>query len=130
MAIKRYIITGSRDFGDRALVERVVTELVMQAHKADERVIIVHGACPTGADHYADETAKRLKSQGYPVDVEPHKADWLGPLKKGAGPARNTDMAKAGAYRTIAFWDGASTGTLDMIQKSVKHKIFVQIYPG
>ncbi len=129
MAIKRYIITGSRDFGNRALVERVVTEIVMQAHKADERVVIVHGACPTGADHYADETAKKLKAQGYPVDVEEHPADWE-KHGKAAGPMRNSHVTDLGAFCTMAFWDGVTPGTLDTIQKSVKKKIVVHIFPG
>lgn len=126
---KRYIITGSRDFPNQGLVERVVSDLVLQAHKNDEAVIIVHGACKTGADRFADDTAKRLQAQGYPVDIEAHPADWTG-LSKGAGPVRNAKMAALGAVRTLAFWDGDSAGTLDMIRQSVRHKILVTIYPA
>lgn len=47
---------------------------------------------------------------GYPVDVDPHPADWDGPRKKGAGYARNAEMVKLGADICLAFIQDESKG--------------------
>lgn len=125
MAERRYIITGCRDFADKALVERVITDLVSEGHRRSERTVVVHGACPTGADAFADEVAKRLLRRGFDVVVEAHPADWQeGPA---AGPKRNRKMAELGAYRCVAFWDGESAGTLSAIREAVRARILVVI---
>lgn len=45
--------------------------------------------------------------------------DWTGPLKKGAGFARNKEMADY-ADALIAVWDGESNGTQNMINQMRK----------
>ena len=50
----------------------------------------------------------------YKIPVKEFPADWAN-LGKGAGYARNADMAKY-ADELLAFWDGKSRGTKHMIE--------------
>lgn len=45
---------------------------------------------------------------------------------KMAGPIRNLEMAKY-ADGLIAFWDGKSRGTRDMITKAKKERLFLRV---
>lgn len=60
-------------------------------------MVIVHGACPTGADAIAAKWA-------YDNDVktEPHPADWER-LGRRAGYSRNRTMVRLGADLCLAF---------------------------
>ena len=50
----RVIVTGGRDFADRDLVWECLDGWRLLCGNT-ERMTVVHGHCPTGADHYADE---------------------------------------------------------------------------
>jgi hypothetical protein len=73
---------------------------------------VIHGA-QRGADRMAGHVAAY-----YGLDVEVIHADWH-KHGKAAGPIRNTAMLESKPDYVIAFWDGASRGTLDTIQKAV-----------
>lgn len=105
-ASMRVIVCGSRRWRDRqAIIDRL-------ADLPDPgSVTIVHGNAQ-GADRIAHQEAQKL---GLLVDVWP--ADW-GSLGKRAGVIRNGLMAASGADLCIAFWDGQSKGTLDMMKKA------------
>lgn len=79
--------------------------------------ILVHGACPTGADKWADEWAAERN-----VEREPWPADWkrLGPA---GGPVRNHLMANMGAAGLVAFPGG--NGTVNMIREAKRANIQV-----
>lgn len=71
---------------------------------------------PGGADG-ADLLGERYaKERGYPI--KRFDADWT-KFGKAAGPIRNGKMAEYADY-LIAFWDGKSTGTADMINQANK----------
>jgi hypothetical protein len=113
----RFIVAGGRDFNNyEELVHNVVGRISMQTAPAS--VEIVTGGA-TGADQLAKELANLWGFQ--------HKeflADW-GKYGKAAGPIRNEEMAKyiQGAGHLIAFWNGQSRGTADMIKKAREYKI-------
>ncbi len=111
----RIIVCGSRDWRDWATVRRVLDDLLSSRGP----FTLVHGAAP-GADSIA-----RAWGVGV-VPLEPHPADWKA-KGKGAGFARNEAMAAAGADLLVAFWDGRSPGTRDMIRRAVAHGIPVRI---
>lgn len=95
----RILVTGSRDWNDwRTLSHALLTTWDY------ERITVVHGACPTGADEMADWVARHLMPQleVLCVDVETHPADWDKHGRK-AGPIRNAEMVSLGADVCLAF---------------------------
>lgn len=87
----RVLITGSRDWTDRRIIQAALRGAGM-----GERHTLVSGACPTGADLMAEEEAAFL---GW--DIERHPADWS--IGKKAGPLRNQQMVDLGADLCLAF---------------------------
>ena len=122
----RILVTGSRDWPDETLVQSAIRDSVIEYWSADpppegsryaEDVIIVHGACPTGADRMASDLAKQYFRS---YTEEPHLADWRGRGKR-AGPARNAEMVALGADVCLAFIKGESKGatmTADLARKA------------
>lgn len=106
----------------RGTMAKLHVELVGQGNPGDQ-ITIVHGGA-FGADYLARECA--LDYLGWREEI--HNPDWNA-HGKAAGPIRNEEMAKAGADLCLAFWDGKSRGTLDMITRAVKHGIPVRIVP-
>lgn len=103
----RLLITGSRDWGDATVIREALDYAL---HRAQGRtLIVVHGACPSGADHHAERLAQWLRSKGLPVDVERHPADWKR-HGRGAGPIRNQYMVSLGADLCGAFIRNDSRG--------------------
>jgi hypothetical protein len=65
--------------------------------RQEQDLIVVHGACPTGADAMANTWAK---DYGFPA--ERHPADWTG-YGKSAGFIRNAEMVTLGADLCLVF---------------------------
>lgn len=111
-------IIGSRTFRDYELLSAEIAKLPKPA------VIVSGGA--KGADflgkQYADE--HKIETKIFPAIWHPQGED--GPMDKGAGMKRNTDIIKE-ADAVLAFWDGDSTGTIDSINKSLMFKKHVKI---
>lgn len=101
----RVIVTGSRGWADEAAVR---TALTRAWREAGQPLVVVHGACPTGADRIASEWAREHEHAG--IVEERHPADWRS-LGRSAGPTRNAAMVRAGAAFVLAFPSGASVGT-------------------
>lgn len=103
----RVIVAGSRDFDDYSLMCECCDRFLSQK-KNTHSIVIVSGAA-RGADSLGERYAHE---RGYAV--ERHPADWQRE-GKAAGPIRNAQMAKV-ADALIAFWDGNSRGTQNMIE--------------
>lgn len=101
----RLIVCGSRSFKDYDRLAADLDRLLAQRLPA---VTIVTGACPSGADALA---ARYARERGLLLFERPAKWDKWGQL---AGPIRNRQMADYG-HACIAYWDGRSRGTEDMI---------------
>ena len=108
----RVIVCGSRGWADAG---RIVERLAQLPGTAT----VVHGAA-RGADRLAADAARVLG-----LAVEPHPANWA--LGNQAGFMRNEEMAARGADLCIAFWDGSSRGTADMMQRAEEHGITVEV---
>jgi hypothetical protein len=91
----RILVTGSRDWPFPEMVWRKLDGLY---RVAEDRVTLVHGACPTGADAHADEWATAKGD----VEIERYHADWA-TYGRGAGPRRNQLMVDLGADICLAF---------------------------
>lgn len=109
----RIIICGSRGWTDRKRIEDRLFDLPVEA-------VIVHGAA-RGVDRIAHQEAEKA---GFVL--EPHPADWER-HGKAAGFIRNEEMASLGADLLIAFWDGRSRGTLDMMERGAAHGIPIEV---
>lgn len=110
----RVLVTGSRDWDAPTIVGSALAEAIAPiAHAIPQRcIVVVHGACPTGADRHADDWASWMHHRGRPIDVERHPADWRpnGHLDRAAGFRRNAEMVRLGADVALAFIRNGSRG--------------------
>ena len=112
----KILITGDRNFS--SLGKKIIENLFQQLKEKD--VMIIHGHCPSGADHYADTCANNLK-----IPVKRYPANWK-KYGKAAGPIRNRQMIEIEKPNVVfAFHDKieASKGTKDTVNCSIKSKI-------
>ena len=107
----RVLVTGSRDWDDGETIMFDLAGLSM-LHRG---LVVVHGACPKGADAIAASCARKLG-----LAQEPHPADW-GRHGKSAGFRRNAEMVALGANVCLAFIKNGSRGashTADLAEKA------------
>jgi hypothetical protein len=104
----RLLVTGSRTWHDIAAIERALA-VILDRHP--EGVLLVHGACPRGADAIAAAYAAR--TPGY--QIEAHPADWHR-YGRAAGYRRNAEMIALGADGCAAFIRGRSPGSTSMVR--------------
>lgn len=114
----RVIIAGSRDFSDYGLLQQKCDDL-LSAKRQSREIVIVSGTA-RGADQLGERYARE---RGYKIQRFP--ADWDRD-GKAAGPIRNAKMA-ANADALIAFWDGESRGTKNMIATAGRRGLDVRI---
>ena len=108
----RILISGSRTWRNAWAVHEAIANYLRTVGKWDEEngmpsgdVVIVHGACPKGADRIADEWAINAC-----LAPERHPAQWR--LKgRSAGHLRNADMVKAGADVHLSFVNSCTSET-------------------
>lgn len=97
----RVLVTGSRDWTDHDIVRDALTTAIYQHTPA----VIVHGACPSGADAIASWWIRRFRHLQVTEEAHPaqgHPAEDFGPWP-GAGPRRNAHMVQLGADVCLAF---------------------------
>lgn len=107
----RILVTGSRDWTDR----RTVADALLDAARhlsIDTDIVVVHGACKTGADAIAQAEAEL---RGW--ETEPHPADWA-KHGRAAGPIRNTEMVGSRPDAWFAFILNGSPGARDCADKA------------
>ena len=122
----KVLVTGSRTWDNKAAIEREFKKL-----PPGPTTIIVHGACPTGADALADAAAMKFGFQ-----IRRFPAQWETEGRK-AGPVRNSKMIREehsdrdGIPITLglAFTPDLerSRGTRDCVLKARKAGIKVEI---
>ena len=97
----KVIIAGGRDFDNAEMVEDTMKQL---------NIIVTEVVCggASGADTLGREWAQK---HNIPVKMFPAEWDTYG---KYAGIKRNHEMGDYADF-LVAFWDGYSTGTKDMI---------------
>jgi hypothetical protein len=99
----RLLVTGSRTWDNPRAVEQALA-VILARHPGG--VLLVHGACPRGADAIAAAYAAR--THGY--QIEAHPADWRR-YGRAAGHRRNAEMIALGADGCVAFIRDASPGS-------------------
>ncbi len=119
MMTTRVIVCGSRSFEDRELLFRTLDGALGRM----DRVEVVSGHSK-GADLLAEAWAGE---RGIPFTV--FSPDWKR-YGRVAGPKRNGEMLAYARQRrplVLAFWDGKSRGTKNMIRLAEKAGVEVRI---
>ncbi len=100
----RLLVCGGREYADRDFVFRVLDAV----NRKRPISVLMHGACPTGADKFADDW---LKARG----IEPLRfpADWR-KYGRAAGPIRNKQMRDEGRPDGAVAFPG-NDGTAGMV---------------
>ena len=113
----RLIIAGGREFSDYPLLAQNVEAFVNELD--DPEIEIVCG-CARGADSLGEEYGK---SKGYKINYYKPNWDLYG---RSAGMIRNNQMAQ-NADGLVAFWDGSSKGTKNMIDLARRRGLKVKV---
>ena len=103
----RIIVCGCRDFSDKALCWKTLDEILSKY--SDIEIVSGHAK---GADSFGEEYAVQNS-----IPVKVFKPDWK-QYGRAAGPIRNKRMlsyALEAEAVIIAFWDGESKGTKNMV---------------
>tara|TARA_R110000772_G_scaffold17946_3_gene50018 strand:+ start:157174 stop:157581 length:408 start_codon:yes stop_codon:yes gene_type:complete len=127
----KVIVAGGRDFNDFPYMVEQLDKLL----KNKDNVQIISGTAP-GADILGESYARTrgLAIKRFPApweDIEGRPEKEIGTTRggkkywKGAGHFRNEQMAEYGDA-LVAFWDGKSGGTKNMIATAKRHKLLVR----
>jgi hypothetical protein len=103
----RVLITGSRTWTDQKAVWASLDYVLgqfLEAHPMDaEELVVVHGACPKGADLHAAQWVARRIQAGARVAEERHAVNWS--RGRNAGFLRNQEMVDLGADVCLTLID-------------------------
>lgn len=102
MPLLRVLVTGSRTWRSAHAVGVALDVLFRE--NDDRGLMVVHGACPLGADRFAHEWAVRTNGAGGMVAEDPYPAEW-DRYGAAAGPIRNAEMIGSGIAVCLAFLD-------------------------
>ena len=116
--IFRVIIAGGRYFNDYGMLYHYCDKILSEKKKTHE-IIIVSGHAP-GADLIGEQYARDRK---YGCSIYPAMWSKYG---KAAGPMRNRQMAEQ-SQALIAFWNGTSKGTKNMIETARELGLLVRV---
>jgi YspA, cpYpsA-related SLOG family len=114
---RRIIIAGGRDFTDYNSLAYHVSEY-RDANSVHDCIIV------SGTARGADKLGE-LYAINYALPIKEFPADW-DKHGKAAGHIRNKEMAEYAGH-LIAFWDGKSRGTANMIKQAEEHGLKIQI---
>jgi hypothetical protein len=144
----RILITGSRHFGNLALLTFELAFAIGESGAHRDEIVVVHGGAQ-GADMMAASLADH-----YGCRTEEHRADWEAPCRPScqrghrrkrrdgstfcpaAGNYRNQEMVDAGAAVVLAFFQhgAANTGTSDCVRRAeaagIRVKRFSDVTPA
>lgn len=111
----KVLVTGSRDWTDARSIELEMFRALYESKTFFGDAVLIHGACPTGADALADRYARAtgMHVLRFPADWERHG--------KRAGFLRNAEMVETGPDICLAFIRNGSRGasmTADLAEKA------------
>jgi hypothetical protein len=124
----RVIVAGSRDWLGiyaEAKIQMTLNMLLAFSDIIGEKLTIVHGNCPTGADAIVDRWCRRREDQ---VGMEVFTPVWKF-YGKGAGPIRDKVMVDEGADMCLVFLKDGSRGATTTAALAREAKIPTFIVP-
>lgn len=101
----RVVVTGGRDYDDRAMVSMCLNRLLDNGMNA-----LIHGACRTGADQLAEDWFQKHSDK---VGIGRFPADWR-MYGKMAGPIRNQKILNECKDINLVLAFPGGRGTADM----------------
>ena len=113
----KLILAGGRDYNDWVFFKAKVSNLI--SNYSLDNIEIISG-CASGADSLAIRYAKE-----HNISLVEFPADWKN-NGRAAGPIRNKNMSDYG-NALIAFWDGNSRGTKNMIKVAKDNNLAVRV---
>lgn len=119
---KRIIIAGSRNYNNYEYVKETLDLVLNDLMNEDIEIIC-------GDARGVDMLGKRYADE-HSIPVIHFPADW-DKYGRSAGVIRNAEMAKYAAKTygiLIAFWDGESRGTKNMIETASKYGLYICEY--
>lgn len=119
----RVIVAGTRKYNDVASFSKHIETFIL--NHPDSKIAFISGAAKSGADALI---INWCKEHGYKCFEYPAK--WKRPdgtVDMSAGYTRNRTMGDVGTH-LIAFWDGVSNGTQNMIEIAEAKKMHVIIH--
>ncbi len=120
-SIARVIVAGSRGIDDREKVFSGISQWVRQVQQLDKFEIV--SGLAAGPDSFAIEWAY---ANGFENQVVGVPALWYLYGRRAAGPIRNQLMSWYGTH-LIAFWDGQSSGTRNMINTADRDGLEIKV---
>lgn len=111
------IIAGSRNYFDYEQFKIHMQEVTDYGWHINR--VVAGGA--RGVDQMGERWAKEME---IPCDVYPAQWDTYG---KSAGYKRNVVMAER-AEALVAFWDGKSKGTKNMIDIAIREGLYIRVF--
>ncbi len=114
----KVIVAGSRDFNDYKLMCDTLDNLLKNKRRT-HKIIVICGMAK-GADllGYRYANTRNYSIRCFPAEWETHG--------KKAGVIRNEEMAK-NADALVAFWNGISPGTKNMIETAKNYNLNIRI---
>lgn len=124
----RVLVTGSRRWDDARTIRAALDAVAFGAEGAGyDRLIVVHGACPNGADELADIWVRSWPLGELTVTAERHPANWQVHGRR-AGMVRNEAMVKAGADLALAFIRDDSPGATHCAERAGEAGIPLRVW--
>ena len=130
----RILVCGSRTWDNKEAIETRMYDQLTAAQKGYRDVrtgvpelVFIHGAA-SGADELCQEVVEDMHDDGHLwVAVQEFPAEW-NKYGRAAGPIRNKQMLVEGRPEIVlAFWDGKSRGTANMISQAKAAGVPVEI---
>lgn len=123
--VHRVLVTGSRKWPFPELVWEKLDAEALRARQSGLEMVVVEGACPSGADRDAKDWVVDRQRRDWPVSSERHPADWS--QGKSAGHRRNSHMVSLGADVVLAFILDDSPGASGCLAAARKAELLVDV---
>jgi len=111
----KVIVAGSRNFNNYNLLKSKLDQILK-----DQLDIVIISGNANGADKLGERYGQE---KNHLIEIYP--AEWQ-KFQRSSGPIRNAQMAEVGNM-LVAFWDGQSRGTKNMIEQATKKGLEVHI---
>ena len=115
------VVAGTREYANQEEIWARLDKYHARCKEQGIDLVIIEG------EARGPDLISRWWAEARGVPFKPFPADW-DEHGKAAGFIRNELMAKAGTH-VLAFWDGVSNGTNDMIERGMKYQRRVLVIP-